>query len=171
MEVARTIKLSGFDSQGDPEIRVLTDGTLYIVFNFMPPSDFEDHDYFGPYHDFDRQMSCAIGVPVIWDDREFFFVESPQADTIDRLVRFVSNYRSRSNPADLHKFGSKGTCFETKCPAKHPFAVGQQVRHFSFGDGEVIDYNLHGSNAQVRVRFENGEVTWLAVEYAKLQII
>ena len=54
MDVVRTVELSGFDSQGDPEIRVLADGKLYVVFNFMPPSDFEERDDFGPYSDFEN---------------------------------------------------------------------------------------------------------------------
>lgn len=170
MDVVRIIPLPGFDSQGDPEIRVLANGSLYVVFNFMPPSDFEDRDDMGPYSDFDAQMSAAVGVPVAWEDREFFRVDSPRADTIDRLAAFISTYRSRSNPADRDKFGSEGTCFERSCPAEHPFAVGQRVRHPSFGDGEVINYDRHGSDAQVRVRFAEG-VHWLAVRYAKLQTI
>jgi hypothetical protein len=27
-----------FDPEGEPEIRVMADGSLYVVFNFMPPS-------------------------------------------------------------------------------------------------------------------------------------
>jgi hypothetical protein len=168
MDVVRTIPLSGFDSQGDPEIRVLADGRLYVVFNFMPPSDFEERDELGPYRDFDAQMSAAAGVPVRWEDREFFRIDSHRADTIDRLVTFISTYRSRSNPADQDKFGSEGTCFERSCAAKHPFAVGQRVRHPSFGAGEVINYDRHGSEAVVQVRFVDG-VKWLAVKYAKLE--
>ena len=169
MDVVKTVALAGFDAQGDPEIRVLADGTLYVVFNFMPPSDFEGRDM-GPYHDFDAQMSAAAGVPVRWEDREFFRIDSPRADTIDRLAAFVSGYRSRAKPADRHKFGSDGTCFERNCSAEHPFAVGQRIRHPSFGDGEVIDYDQHGSDAKVRVRFADG-VHWLAVKYAKLHAI
>lgn len=156
MDVARTIPLSGFDSQGDPEIRVLADGRLSVVFNFMPPSDVENRD-FGPDSDFDAQMSAAVGVPVRWEDREFFRIDSPHADTIDRLATFISTYRERSNPADLDKFGSEGTCFERGCP---PFAAGQRVRHFRFGEGEVINYDRHGDDALVRVRFLAG-VKWL----------
>jgi hypothetical protein len=29
--------VTGFDSAGEPELRVGDDGTLEIVFNFMPP--------------------------------------------------------------------------------------------------------------------------------------
>jgi hypothetical protein len=160
MDVVRTIALPGFDSQGDPEIRVLADGTLYVVFNFMPPSDFEERDDMGPYQDFDAQMSAAAGVPVTWEDREFFRVDSPRSDTIDRLAVFISGYRSRFNLADRYKFASEGTCFERGCPDGHPFAVGQRVRHFMFGEGEVVNYDRHGSDALVRVRFADG-VKWL----------
>jgi hypothetical protein len=171
MAVERTIPLTGFDSEGDPEIRLQTDGTLYIVFNFMPPSDFEDPDELGPYADFDEQLAAAIGVPVYWEDREFFRVESPEPDTIDRLVAFISTYRTRSNPADREKFGSEGTCFERKCGAKHRFSVGQRIRHATFGDGEIINFDRHDDDARVRVRFADGEVEWLAVKYANLQTI
>ncbi|MDC0746752.1 hypothetical protein [Polyangium mundeleinium] len=95
MEVVRTIELSGFDANGEPQIEVMADGTLRVAFEFMPPSDFEDRGDMGPYHDFDVQMSAAIGVPVAWEDREFFRIDSPKADTIDRLSAFLSTYRSR----------------------------------------------------------------------------
>ncbi len=31
-----TIAISGFDSDGEPEIHILADGAIRIVFNFMP---------------------------------------------------------------------------------------------------------------------------------------
>lgn len=159
MDVIQTIAITGFDSKGDPEIRVLNDGTLYVVFNFMPPSDFEDGEM-GPYQDFDKQMSAATGVLVHWEDREFFRVDSPREDTISLLVSFVSGYRSRSKPTDRHKFGSKGTCFEEGCSGDHPFAVGQRIQHFLFGEGEVINFDGHGDDARIRVRFADG-VKWM----------
>jgi hypothetical protein len=33
----RTITLSGFDPKGEPSIRILADGRLRVVFEFMPP--------------------------------------------------------------------------------------------------------------------------------------
>jgi hypothetical protein len=169
MDVVRTIELSGFDSWGDPEIRVLADGKLYIVFGSMPPSDFDGGEL-GPYCDFDAQMSAAVGVPVVWEDREFFRIDSPKADTIDRLAKFISNYRSRSIPADRDKFGSEGSCFERKCGAMHPFAVGQRVRHVTLGDGEVIDYDGHDSDALIRVRFVDGP-KWLDLKCANVETL
>lgn len=94
-QVKTIIRLSGFDSRGEPEIRVMRDGSMYVVFNFMPPSDFADSGELGPFEHFDRQMEKAIGVPVLWDDREFFLIKKPRPDTIDRIRQFVEKYRSR----------------------------------------------------------------------------
>ena len=165
----RTIELSGFDSKGDPELHVEHDGQLTLVFNFMPPWDFADRAL-GVYESFDTEMSDAIGVPVLWDDREVFRIATPRADTIDRLTSFVANFRSRSNPADHEKFGPGGTCFDTGCPQAHPFAVGQRVRHFKFGKGEIINYDRHGSSASIRVRFADS-VMWLSPMPGTLEIL
>jgi hypothetical protein len=89
--ILRRIPVAGFDPDGEPEIRVMSDGTLLIVFNFMPPSFAEnDEDEFS---DFDKQLEKAIGVPVQWEDREFFLIRSPNNDTADRIRAFLEGYR------------------------------------------------------------------------------
>jgi hypothetical protein len=85
------IPLAGFDSEGEPEIRVMKDGSLYVVFNFMPPSWAEDRAE--PFDDVDKQLSKAIGLPVLWEDREFFRIERPAADTVERIRRFLAAYK------------------------------------------------------------------------------
>jgi hypothetical protein len=94
-DVIRTIQLSGFDSAGEPEIRVMVNGDLYVVFNFMPPSDSPDPDDLGTFRNFDQEMEKAIGIPVRREDREFFLIKSPRPDTVERLRNFVSKYRSK----------------------------------------------------------------------------
>jgi hypothetical protein len=95
----QTILLSGFDPEGEPEIRVWADGSLEVVFNFMPPSwaadEAPDDLGRGNFADFDRQMERAVGVPVLWEDREFFRIEQPAPDTLERVRQFVERYRSR----------------------------------------------------------------------------
>lgn len=95
-EVFRTIPLSGFDSGGEPSIRVMSDDSLEVSFAFMPPSDAERGGPFGlgEFAEFDQEMAAAIGVSVIWEDREFFLIEQPTADTLDRLRRFIEGYRA-----------------------------------------------------------------------------
>ncbi|MDJ1485940.1 hypothetical protein QNI16_36000 [Cytophagaceae bacterium YF14B1] len=47
------------------------------------------------FNRFDRDMSRATGVKVHWEDREFFRIEKPEADTVVRLIDFLENYRWR----------------------------------------------------------------------------
>ena len=76
---------------GEPEIRMMADGSLYVVFNFMPPSWAEDDP--DPFDDFDKQLSKAVGLPVEWEDREFFRIEWSAEDTVERVRRFLAGYK------------------------------------------------------------------------------
>jgi hypothetical protein len=89
--ILREIPVAGFDPDGEPEIRVMSDGTLLIVFNFMPPSFAENDEE--EFSDFDKQLEKAIGVPVQWEDREFFSIRSPNNDTAERARGFLERYR------------------------------------------------------------------------------
>ena len=89
--VLRKIPVTGFDPDGEPEIRVMSDGTLFIVFNFMPPS-FAENDEKG-FADFDKQLEKALGVPVHWEDREFFLIRNPANGTADKARVFLEGYR------------------------------------------------------------------------------
>ena len=73
----------------------MADGSLWVIFNFMPPSWIpeSEHEDLGRCHDFDRQLEQAIGVPVSWQDREFFRIEKPRTDTIKAIARFLADFR------------------------------------------------------------------------------
>jgi hypothetical protein len=94
-EVKQTIKLKGFDPKGEPVIRVMADGSLLIVFNFMPPSFIPEDQGLGPFADFDKQLERAAGVPVVWDDREVFVIQQPKPDTVERVRKFIEGYRGK----------------------------------------------------------------------------
>ncbi|HEX7449236.1 MAG TPA: hypothetical protein VF306_16905 [Pirellulales bacterium] len=53
--VVKTITVSGFDPDGEPEIKEMSDGALMLVFNFMPPSFAEDDEGGSPNRD-DRKI-------------------------------------------------------------------------------------------------------------------
>ena len=89
-EPVEVIPLAGFDPDGEPEVRVMADGSLCVVFNFMPPSWAEDAPE--RFDDFDRQLAAAAGVPVEWEDREFFPVPRPAPDTVERVRAFLGSY-------------------------------------------------------------------------------
>lgn len=84
------IPLSGFDPDGEPEIRIMADGSLYVVFEFMPPSWAEDDP--DSFDDFDQQLGNEVGLPVEWEDREFFRIERPAKDSVERIRRFLAAY-------------------------------------------------------------------------------
>jgi hypothetical protein len=87
----KVIAITGFDPEGEPEVRSMADGSLYIVFNFMPPSWAEDDP--DSFDDFDQQLSKTVGLPVEWEDREFFRIERPAKDTVERVQRFLASYK------------------------------------------------------------------------------
>jgi hypothetical protein len=84
------IPLRGFDPDGDPEVRRMADGSMRLMFNFMPPSWAEDNPK--RFDDFDRQLAAVTGVPVEWEDREVFRINRPAADTIERIRQFLRSY-------------------------------------------------------------------------------
>jgi hypothetical protein len=90
-EPVEVVRLEGFDPEGEPEIWVMEDGSLSVMFNFMPPTWAEDDPE--PFDDFDQQLAEATAVEVTWDDREVFCIEQPLPDTIDRIRTFLTNYR------------------------------------------------------------------------------
>ena len=82
-DIIKTVQLSGFDAAGEPELHIMANNELRLVFNFMPPSDCEDED---AYEEFDQELSAAIGVEVEWEDREVFLIQAPKADTAQRIA-------------------------------------------------------------------------------------
>ena len=89
-EPVEVFALTGFDPDGEPEVRIMTDGSLYVVFNFMPPSWAEDAPE--RFDDFDKQLARAVGVPVEWEDRESFRIAGPAPDTVERVRSFLGSY-------------------------------------------------------------------------------
>lgn len=51
------------------------------------------------------------------------------------------------------------------------FSIHQRVRHPKFGNGVVDAVAGKGDDERVQVRFDSGEVKWLAVKYARLEPI
>jgi hypothetical protein len=97
----QVIPLNGFDPDGEPELRRMTDGSLWLVLNFLPPSWLQDRlgpGDLGPCESFDRQLEGAVGSAVTWEDREFFRIAQPRPDTAERVQRFLAEFRQRHNP-------------------------------------------------------------------------
>lgn len=92
-EIIQETSVSGFDADGEPRIQVMDDGSVWIRFEFMPPSDADDEVDLGDFEDFDKQLEKAAGAAVLWDDREVFVIAKPQPETVDRLKLFLERIR------------------------------------------------------------------------------
>jgi hypothetical protein len=90
-KILESVTLEGFDHEGEPEIRRMKDGTMWVVFNFMPPSWDENAE--SKWEHFERDLTRAAGVEVVRDDREFFLIKHPKPDTADRIRKFLERYR------------------------------------------------------------------------------
>jgi hypothetical protein len=92
----RTTAVTGFDRAGEPEIREYSDGTLEILFEFMPPlNGGADEDPDSRFERFEEFLSIAINQPVLRDDRERFVVHSAAEGTADLLRTFLETYWER----------------------------------------------------------------------------
>ena len=56
-------------------------------------------------------------------------------------------------------------------PPSAGFSLGQRVRHPTFGEGVVMDYEGDGPHARVQVNFKSAGSKWLVVAYANLSTL
>jgi hypothetical protein len=90
----KTIEVSGFDSNGEPEIKVTETERIEIMFNFMPPvngndDQIKDDDY---WDNFEKIISEHLETEVLRDDRESFIIESAPKGTAKKLKEFLDTY-------------------------------------------------------------------------------
>jgi DNA helicase-2/ATP-dependent DNA helicase PcrA len=52
-----------------------------------------------------------------------------------------------------------------------PLKLGQRVRHATFGEGVVVDYEGSGAHTRVQINFESAGSKWLVLAYANLTLI
>ena len=52
-----------------------------------------------------------------------------------------------------------------------PLKLGQRVRHATFGEGVVVDYEGSGAHTRVQINFERAGAKWLVMAYANLALL
>jgi hypothetical protein len=93
--VRATVVLGGFEPGAEPIVREMHDGSLLLIFAFIPPFASENRTRDGKQFDLDNfgaELERAAEVPVVWDDKEVFVIQRPQRDTIEKLRVFVRDY-------------------------------------------------------------------------------
>jgi len=97
-DVRATITLGGFDPVAEPVVRELRDGSLLLIFAFMPPLVCERDASKAARFNFDTfgtEIEREAGVPVIWDDRDVFVIPQPKGDTVEKMQSFFQDYWKR----------------------------------------------------------------------------
>ena len=98
MEDYQVIEVDGFDSDGEPEIRLYPDGLIEVVFNFMPPSNGSPDLPADPvFEQFENVLEAHLGVNVIREDREIFTIEHPSKGTVVELQQYLENFWRMGN--------------------------------------------------------------------------
>ena len=87
--VVKEIKINVFNDNAD--LRILSDGTTYLVFNNFPPvkNKLTKHQI----NNFDKLLSEAIGKKVVHEDRELFIIFDNSQKTADDIVSFLENFK------------------------------------------------------------------------------
>ncbi len=93
MEDYKTINVKGFDIDGEPEIKLFSDGHIELMFNFIPPLNGNDRQEESDYWDnFEKTLSTHLSVEVLRDDRELFVIQNPKKSTVKKLELYLESY-------------------------------------------------------------------------------
>jgi hypothetical protein len=93
VENYQVIPIEGFDKDGEPEIRLHSDGKIEVMFNFMPPSNGNPDLFEDPlFEDFENLLHQQLGVEVEREDREIFVIPSPKSSTTQDLKDYLENF-------------------------------------------------------------------------------
>lgn len=84
--------IAGFDPDGEPVIRWMSDGSIQIHFEAMPPFFAEEDGVEADFDDFRVKIEAAAGCPVVQDDRELFILRSPNTDTAAKIKLWLETY-------------------------------------------------------------------------------
>ena len=68
-------------------------------------------------------------------------------------------------------YGSSERAGSAPLETAPPLKLGQRVRHASFGEGVVVDYEGTGAHTRVQINFENAGSKWLVLSYANLTLL
>ena len=126
----------------------------------------------------EERRLCYVGLTRAMEKLVITYAESRRLygqekfNPISRFVREVpSNLmqevrikNSVSMPVSFGQESGSGFSQDT-CP----FQLGQLVRHPSFGEGSVLNYEGQGAHARIQVNFNESGCKWLVLSYAKLE--
>ena len=130
----------------------------------------------------EERRLCYVGVTRAMTKLYFTYAETRRlngTDRYNRVSRFVQEIPAtlieevRSHEALVRP--AYQTSHQVKRVASEvsgtEFQLGQKVGHAKFGEGVILNYEGHGQQARVQVKFEAVGTKWLMLSFAKLQSI
>ncbi|WP_417382169.1 hypothetical protein [Gimesia sp.] len=87
----------GFDTDAEPVIREMSDGSVWIHFESIPPFFADDLDTPFDTDRFLADLSDVAGAAVVQDDREVFVVVQPTDQTTDSVKMFLESYPKKND--------------------------------------------------------------------------
>ena len=88
------ISIVGFDPAGEPIIREMSDGSVWIQFEAIPPYFSEEAGVAFDLDTFRSDLQAAAGAPIVQDDRELFYVPDPNRDTISSIKNWLESFKN-----------------------------------------------------------------------------
>jgi len=98
-----------------------------------------------------------------------------ESETLMRLETLESMVHRIADEIDGVSFGDSLQAeyqrFQEYEPLELKLEVGEHVLHQKFGTGEVVAIEGHGQETKVQINFKKSGVKWLALAYAKLEVL
>jgi hypothetical protein len=91
--VWQTLSLKGFDPNGEPKIRIMVNGSIYVAFSAMPPLNKKRQPLNLPeFEDFSTALQNAANVTVECQSHNCFFIPYPEKDTAQQLRYYLNTF-------------------------------------------------------------------------------
>ncbi|WP_448702761.1 hypothetical protein ACFGVR_10445 [Mucilaginibacter sp. AW1-3] len=91
--IMQILSLKGFDSNGEPKIRIMANGSIYVAFSAMPPLNKQRRPIIMPvFDDFTAALQKAVNVTVEHQNNNCFFIPHPEKDTAYQLKYYLATF-------------------------------------------------------------------------------
>jgi hypothetical protein len=153
-DAVEEFRLTGFDPLGEPHVRRTAAGRLWLCVEFMPPSWSHAEpgvrpEVTGLWANFDKRLAEAIGVSVVWEDREWFRIDHPREDTVQAIQRFLLAERRMGTATDS-EFREELYLHLGSVFAPHGFELCRSEERFVRWTGEILQSITVGVATRLR---------------------
>ena len=94
-DIVEEILVENFDPAGKAVFRIERSGTIFLIFNQLPPSwlQVDRDEELRCLRTLDQGIIDAAQTATIWDNAETVIIEAPKPGAVSRIARFLEEYR------------------------------------------------------------------------------